>query len=144
MTTLSPEERASVESEVEGILRGIYESIKRSDFGPWLRTLSQPAGQWLLNMDVVNIREGSENLLAEWGPDGENPHEHQEIDHLDIKVTVVNPSIAFALCTSPDRRWYFADGQVDRGASAETWVFTATEDGWKLHSGQTAVFPVEG
>jgi len=93
-------------------------------------------------MDVVNIREGVEEFEATWSSEAENPLEHQEIDDLEIKVFAISPTAAYALCTSPDRRWCYANGNVDRAKTAETWVFVLTDDGWKIHFGQTAAFPV--
>lgn len=132
-----------IETEIEQIMRGLYEGIKETDFELWLGTLHDPAGPWLLGMDMPNIREASEELKVAWTANPEIGHERQEIDDLQIRVVAVSPTVAYALCTSSDRRWYFADGRVDRAATAESWVFVLTDDGWKIHSGQTAMFPVE-
>jgi hypothetical protein len=130
-----------VEAEVGQITRELYESVSRVDLGAWLGILHDPPGQWHLGMDVVNIREASEQFRVEWTSDDETRLERQEIDDLGIRVVPISPTVAYVLCTSPDRRWYFADGRVDRAETAETWVFVLTGDGWKLHSGQTAIFP---
>ena len=134
---------AEVEAEVGQIMQGLYDAIKRADLDPWMATLHDPSGQWLLGMDVVNLREASEELVAAWTSEGESQLERQEIDDLEIRVVAINPKSAYALCTSPDRRWYFVDGKVDRASTAETWVFVLTDDGWKLHFGQSALFPVK-
>jgi hypothetical protein len=130
-----------VEAEVGQITRELYESVSRVDLGAWLEILHDSPGQWHLGMDVVNIREASEQFRVEWTSDDETRLERQEIDALGIRVVPISPTVAYVLCTSPDRRWYFADGRVDRAETAETWVFVLTGDGWKLHSGQTAIFP---
>ena len=91
---------------------------------------------------MVNLREASEELVAAWTSEGESQLERQEIDDLEIKVFAISPTAAYALCTSPDRRWCYANGNVDRAKTAETWVFVLTDDGWKIHFGQTAAFPV--
>jgi len=135
---------AQIEAEVEQIVRGLYDSLSYAQFEPWMTTLHDPAGQWLVGMEVGNILERSEQFRAAWKPGGETPIDRQEIDDLEICVTVIDPTTAYVLCTSPDRRWYYANGQVDRASTAETWVFVLTKDGWKLHSGQSAIFPVEG
>jgi len=132
-----------IEAEVEGIVRELYATLSRAETDFWMTTLHVPSGRWLLGMDVVDIREASEQYIATWSPEGERPIDRQEIDGLEIRVTAMSPTVACALCTSPDRKWCFADGQVDRAATAETWVFVRTHDGWKLHSGQSAIFPLE-
>jgi len=132
-----------IEAKVGQILRDVYDTISRGEFEPWMTTLHEPAGRWLLGMDMVDIREASEQFLATWKPDGERPIDRQEIDDLDIQVTAISPTIAYALCTIPDRRWCFVNGEMDRASTAETWVFVLTDAGWKLHSGQSAIFPIE-
>ena len=133
---------AQIEAEVEQVVRGLYDAVKRVELDPWMTTLHDPSGQWLLGMDVVNLREASEELVAAWTSEGESQLERQEIDDLEIRVVAISPTSAHALCTSPDRRWYFVNGKVDRASTAETWVFVLTDDGWKIHFGQTAAFPV--
>jgi hypothetical protein len=140
MSGLAPEQ---IESEVEKILRHVYDTISGGEFEPWRAGLHDPPGRWLLGMEMVNIREASEQFWDIWKPDGERPIDRQEIDDLEIQVTAISPTMAYALCTSPDRRWYFVNGEVDRASTAETWVFVMTEAGWKLHSGQSAIFPAE-
>ena len=120
------EDTVQTETEVKQIVRDLYETLSQGDFGPWMNTLHDPAGRWLLGKDVVNIREASEGFVAAWSPGGETPLDRQEIDDLEIRVTVINPTLAFAVCTSTDRRWYFVNGQVDRASTAETWVFFLT------------------
>jgi hypothetical protein len=134
---------AEVEAEVEQVMRDLYAAVGQVDLEPWLTTLHDPAGLWLLGMDVVNLREAAEEFRAAWSSEGENRLERQELDDLDIRVVAVSPTIAYALCTSPDRRWYHVDGKIDRASTAETWVFVLTDDGWKLQFGQTAAFPIE-
>jgi hypothetical protein len=132
-----------VEAEVGHIMRRLYESVGRVDFGAWMGILHDPPGKWHLGMDVVDIREASKRFEADWTSVGESRLERQEIDDLEIHVVPISPTVAYALCTSPDRKWCFADGRVDRAGTAETWVFVLTSDGWKLHSGQSAIFPLE-
>ena len=142
---MTEQNAAQIEAEVEQVMRGIYDGVKRVDFfETWMPALHDPAGQWLLGMDVANIRGASEELAVAWTSDDESRIERQEIDDLEIKVVAISPTVAYALCTSPDRRWYFANGKVDRASTAETWVFVLTDKGWKLHSGQSAIFPIEG
>jgi hypothetical protein len=140
MQDLTPEQ---IEAQVEEVMRGLYEAVMRVDLDPWVTTLHDPAGWWHLGMEVVNIREASEKFAATWRPSGEKPLDHQEIDDLKIKVTAISPIIAYALCTSPNRRWYYMSGEVERASTAETWVFVQTGDGWKIHSGQSALFPIQ-
>ena len=135
---------AQIEAEVKQLIQKLYDTLSRRDFEPWMETLHDPPGEWLLGTEVVNIREASEGFGAAWDPEGETPIDRQEIDDLEIKISVFGPTVAYALCTSPDRRWYFKNGQVDRASTAETRVFVLTDKGWKLHSGQSAIFPIEG
>ena len=141
MQNLTPDQ---IESQVEEVIRGLYEAVMRADLGPWMTTIHDPAGWWHLGMDVVNLREAVEEIEATWKPGGKRPLDHQEIDDLKIKVTAISPTIAYVLCTSPDRRWCYESGEVERASTAETWVFVLTEDGWKIHSGQSAVLPIQG
>ena len=110
---------AQIEAEVGQVMQGLYDAIKRADLGPWMSTLNDPSGQWLLGMDVVNLREASEELVAAWTSEGESQLERQEIDDLEIRVVAISSTSAHALCTSPDRRWYFVNGKVDRAITAE-------------------------
>jgi len=128
MDVRTPEQ---VEAELGQIMRGLYESVGRVDFEAWLGILHDPPGKWHLGMDVVDILEASKRFEGEWASVGENRLERQEIDDLEIHVVPLGPTVAYVLCTSPDRRWYFADGRVDRAGTAETC------------SGQTAIFPLE-
>jgi hypothetical protein len=130
-------------AEVETTMRGLYETLAAADFDAWMNTLHDPAGRWLVGMDVADIRETSQDFLDAWKPDGETPIDRQEIDDLQISVEAINATTAYAVCTCPDRRWHYISGKVDRASTAETWVFVLTEDGWKLHSGQSAIFPIE-
>ena len=134
---------AEIEAEVGQIMQGLYDAVSKADLQPWMATVHDPSGQWLLGMDVVNLREASEELVAAWTSKGESQLERQEIDDLEIRVVTVSPTVAYALCTSPDRGWYFVNGKVDRASTAETWVFVLTDDGWKLHFGQSSLFPIE-
>ena len=134
---------AEVEAEVGRILQGLYDAVKRAQLDPWMETLHDPSGLWLLGMDVVNLREAIEELGTTWTSEGESQLARQEIDDLEIRVVAVSPTVAYALCTSPDRRWYFTNGKVERASTAETWVFALTDDGWKLHFGQSSLFPIK-
>jgi hypothetical protein len=134
---------AEVEAEVGQILQDLYDAVKRVELEPWMETLHSPTGRWLLGMDVVNLRQAIEELGTAWTSEGEIQLARQEIDDLEIRVDAVSSTVAHALCTSPDRRWYFANGKVERASTAETWVFTLTDEGWKLQSGQSSLFPVK-
>jgi len=134
---------AEIEAEVGQIMHGLYDAVRRGDLEPWITTLHDPAGLWLLGMDVVNLREAVEELGAAWTSVGETQLDRQEIDDLEIRVVAVSPTVAYVLCTSTDRRWYFVNGKVDRASTAETWVFVLTDDGWKLNFGQSSLFPIE-
>jgi len=131
-------------AEVERTMREIYDSILQADIEPWLAILHDPSGQWLLGMDIGDIQETSEGLKTTWTTDPETRHQRQDWESLEIKVVPISPTVAYVLCACTDRKWYFANGQVDRANTAETWVFVLTDDGWRLHSGQTALLPIEG
>ena len=140
---MSDAEIAQIEAEVEQIVRGLYSSVAQAEVGPWMATLHERTGPWLLGMDIGNLRETSEGFEALYTSEDETRPVRQEMDNLEIRVVAVSPTIAYAVGTSPDRRWYLANGGIDRAATAETWVFVQTEGGWKLYSGQTAIFPIE-
>ena len=116
----------------------------KADIETWLSNLEDPPGQWILGMDVGDIRETSEGFKDLCFGEGATRLERQEAEELSIKVAAISPNVAFALCTAENRRWIFEDGHIDRGHTAETWVFVRTDNGWKLHSGQSAIFPIEG
>ena len=132
-----------IEVEVGQIMRRIYDAIQRVDLEPWKTTLLGQTGPWLLGMDINNLREGSEVIEADWMSEGDSRLERQEIDDLEIRVVAVSPTVAYVVCRSPDRRWYRANGDIERASTAESWVFVLTDDGWKLHSGQSALFPIQ-
>jgi len=136
-------DRAQIEAEVEQIVLGLYDSVAQGDVGVWMATLHEQTGLWLLGMDVDNFRRTSEGFEALWTSEDETRPVRQEMDNLEVRVVAISPNVAYAQVTSQDRRSYLASGGMNRTASAETWVFVLTEDGWKLHSGQGAFFPLE-
>ena len=119
------------------------DAVMQADLEPWMDALHDPPGRWHLVMDLVDLREASAKFEADWKAAGETPLDRQEVDSIEIEVTAISPSVGFASVTCQNRRWYYTNGDVDRGDTAETWVFVLTEDGWKLHSGQSALFPIE-
>jgi hypothetical protein len=140
MPDLTPEQ---VVSEVNGVVRWLYDAVLQADLGPWMDTLHDPPGRWHLLMDVLNMREAAAKFEADWRPGGETPLDRQEVDSIEIETTAISPTSAFAVVTCKNRRWYYTSGEVEAGDTAETWVFVLTDGGWKLHSGQSAIFPVE-
>ena len=63
---MTAEEMAQIEAEVEQIMRGLYDSISEADVGPWMETLAEPAGPWLLGTDIGDLRETSDRFEAEY------------------------------------------------------------------------------
>ena len=135
-------ERAQTEADVEQIVRGLYDAISRSETGPWMATLHPETGPWLWGSEFLDLREGSEAYEAAWSSEGDTRLVRQEIDDLEVRVVAISPTVAYALCTSPERRSYLAGGTIDRFSSAETWVFVLTDDGWRMYAGQTALSPI--
>jgi hypothetical protein len=133
---------AAIEAEVEQLMRDIYEPLKKADIGPWMGTLRAQTGPVLLGLEAGDFREVAEGIGEAWGAE-ETGLERQDIGDLKVQVRLISPTVAFAVCTSPDRSWYYRDGKVDRFSTAETWVLNLTDDGWKLVAGQIAMFPVE-
>jgi hypothetical protein len=131
-------ERAQIEAEVEQIMRGLYTSVAEADTGPWMEMLAEPAGPWLLGMEIGDLRETSARFEAEY-----QSQVTQALEALEIQVDAISRTVVYVAATVQDREWHLADGNIDRASTAETWVFVATDDGWKLYAGQSAIFPKE-
>ena len=134
---------AQIEAEVEKIVLELYDSVARGELGLWMGAIHEQSGLWAIGLDVGNFRKTGEGFETFWTSDDPTRTVRQEIEDLKVSVVAVSPTVAYAAVTSPNRRWYLANGGVDRFASAETWVFVLTDGEWKLHSGQTAMFPLE-
>ena len=135
-------ERAQIEADVEQIVVGLYGAIGRADVGPWMATLHPETGPWLWGSEFLDLRGGSEAFEAAWSSESDTRLSRQEIDDLEVRVVAVSPTVAYALCTSTERRSYLADGTIDRFSSAETWVFVLTDVGWRMYAGQTVLSPI--
>lgn len=135
--------RAEIEAEVEQVAFELYESLKPADGRLWMATLHESTGLWLDALGAYNLRERSETYLGDWTSEDTIHPVRQEYDDLEIQAVAVSPTVVFVTATSPDRRWYLSNGEISRTASAESWLFVNAGDGWKLHSGQTALFPLE-
>jgi hypothetical protein len=129
-------EIAEVEAEVEQIMRGLYASVADADVGPWMEALADPAGPWLLDTEIGDLRETSNRFEAEY-----DSQVTQALGGLEIQVDAISRTVVFVAATVQDREWHLADGTIDRSSTAETWVFVATDNGWKLYAGQSAIFP---
>lgn len=139
---MTPDEIARIEMEVKQVVHDLYRSVAEGEVALWMATINERTGPWALGMEVGDFRETAEGFEAHWTSDDETRVVRQEMDGLEIRAFAITPTVAYATVTSPDRRWYKANGEVDRNASAETWVFVLAEGGWKLFSGQSALFPI--
>ena len=131
-------EIAQIEAEVEQVMRGLYTSVANADVGPWMETLAEPAGPWLLDTEIGDLRETSNRFEAEY-----DSKVTQVLGGLAIQAKAISRTVVFVAATVQDREWHMPDGTIDLSATAETWIFVATDDGWKLYAGQSAIFPKE-
>lgn len=134
---------ARIEAEVKSIVLNLYDSVARGELSVWMDAVHEESGLWAVGLDVGNFRKTGEDFVTFWTSDDPTRTVRQEIEDMKVSVVVVSPTVAFAAVTSPNRRWFLANGEVNRIASAETWVLVLTDGGWKLHSGQSALFPLE-
>jgi len=99
---MSQKTAGEIEADVEQLMHDIYEPLKQADIGPWLGTLHTRTGPLLVGLDVGDFREVAGGIEEVWGAK-ETGLERQDLGDLKVQVTLISPTVAVAVCTSPDR-----------------------------------------
>ena len=134
--------RAQIEAEVGQIMAELVDAAKQADMEPIGARLTAEASVCIWGASVSDCREILERHRGAW-TSGEGPWlERQEMDGEEIRVMAISPTVAIGVLTVEENRAIFSTGDVIRASFASLSVFVLEEDGWKLHTGQQASWPV--
>jgi hypothetical protein len=135
--------RAQIEAEVGQIMAELVAAAKQADMEPIGASLTAEASVCVWGASIFDCREVLERHRGAW-TSGEGPWlERQEMDGEAIRVMAISPTVAIGVLTVEENRAIFSTGDVIRASFASLSVFVLEEDGWKLHTGQQASWPIE-
>ena len=135
--------RAQIEADVEQVMIEIYDAAKAVSLDPMMARQPAESGICLWGTNIYSCKEIMESYQESWSREEGRRLERQEMDGEVIRVMAISPTVAIGVHTSEENRAIYTDGDVSRARFASFSVFVLEEDGWKIHSGQQASWPIE-
>jgi len=135
--------RAQIEAEVEQIMTEFYDAAKEASIDPLMARLPADPGICVWGSTIYDCQEIFDRYREAWTSEDERRLERQEMDGEEIRVMAISPTVAIGVHTSEENRAIYTTGEVFRARFASFSVFVLEDDGWKLHSGQQASWPIE-
>ena len=143
-SALSEEEIALIEREVTESFEAVVESAKNGDAEKELTLHAERKDGFFLNgTNLMTMSEVEEAVRSSAENDTTNTVLRQEINGLQKRVVVLNPTVALVASQFPDGRAIFDDGTVNEFRGASTFIFIKENEEWKVHSIQQALYPLE-
>jgi hypothetical protein len=136
-------QRARVEAEVEQVMTELLDAAKQGNMSPTMARLLPGAGVCVWGATIYDCQEIFERHREAWSSGDQGWLVRQEMDGEELRVVAISPTVAIAVLTTKANRAIYSNGDVVRAKFASLSVFVLGEDGWKLHSGQQASWPID-
>ena len=105
--------------------------------------VSEQDGVCVFDRTMGTCNELWEAMKYAWGTIEKESVARTEIEGMEIKVVVLSPTVAVAAVTMAENRAYNEAGDVNARTMAGLWVYVLEDGEWRVHSGQSASWPVE-
>jgi len=135
--------RAQIEAEVEQVMIELYDAAKEASIEPMIARQPAESGICLWGTNIYDCQEVFDSYREAWTREEGRRLERQEMDGEEVRVMAISPTVAIGVHTSEENRAVYTDGEVSRARFASFSVFVLEDDGWKIHSGQQASWPIE-
>jgi hypothetical protein len=134
--------RAQIEAEVGQIMADLVNAAKQADMESIAAGLTAEGSVCVWGATVFDCRQLLDRHRGAWTSGEETWLERQEMDGEEIRVMAISPTVAIGVLTVEENRAIFSTGDVVRASFASLSVFVLEGEGWKLHTGQQASWPV--
>ena len=141
--TLTDVQRDEIEAGVRGQLERIYTAVSSLDESMFSWAVSEQDGVCVFDKTVEACDVLWDAMKYAWGTIEKDGVARTEIEGMEIKVVALSPTVAVAAVTMAENRAFNEAGDVSATTIAGMWVYVLEDGEWRVHSGQSASWPVE-
>ncbi len=142
-STLTEVQRDDIETAVREQLERVYTAVSSLDESLFSWAVSEQDGVCVFDRTMQTCDELWDAMKYAWGTIEKDGVARTEIEGMEIKVVALSPTVALAAVTMAENRAYTEAGDVNATVMAALWVYVLEGGEWRVHSGQSASWPVE-
>ena len=140
--TLTDIQRQEIETGVREQLERVYSAITSLDESLFSWAVSEQDGVCVFDKTVETCDVLWDAMKYAWGTIEKDGVARTEIEGMEIKVVALSPTVAVAAVTIAQNRAYNEAGDANATTIAGLWVYVLEDGEWRVHSGQSASWPL--
>ena len=140
---LTEVQREEIETSVREQLERVYTAVSSLDESMFSWAVSEQDGVCVFDRTMETCEQLWDAMKYAWGTIEKEGVARTEIEGMEIKVVALSPTVAVASVTMAENRAFNEAGDVNATTIAALWVYVLEDGEWRVHSGQSASWPVE-